>query len=356
MSVWLELISALTTPLLIPQAHGTLELSWPAVLLLAPVPLVLSRRLKPYVSYFDALHVPFFASITAAVGAATHGGAVILRRSWLERLFGIVAWLLLLLAASGPTWVDPPREKVIPARDLLLALDISQSMETRDLPGTDGRPVDRLAGARAAISEFVARRKGDRLGLVVFANGAHLAVPFTLDHALLGEALAQLRTGMAGPRTMIGDAIGLGLKLYEPSKAPAKVMILLTDGADTGSRIPPDIAAQLASERGITIHTVAIGQPGNHVDKVDTTALQAIAKTTGGRFALASRLDDLHAVYARLDALEPENHTRLTHRSRHPLFHYPLALALGAFVLGQLSVALMALVGEARGRTGNSNG
>ncbi|MBK6800298.1 MAG: VWA domain-containing protein [Novosphingobium sp.] len=227
-----------------------------------------------------------------------------------------------------------------PARDLLLALDISQSMEARDFPDAAGQPQERLTGARAAIAEFVARRPGDRLGLLVFANGAHLAVPFTLDHALLTESLAQLSTGMAGPRTMIGDAIGLGLKLYEASRAPAKVMILLTDGADTGSRIPPETAARLARS-AVSPYTIALGQPGNAVDKVDTAALQAIASLTGGRFALAGRVTELHAIYRQLDALEADKHTRLTHRARHSLFHWPLAAALSVFVLGQLWAALL---------------
>lgn len=334
------LAQLLTQPLVIPFAHGALELRWPLVLLLAPLPL-LWRRWPAYATRLDALHVPFFASITAALGAATHSGAVVLRRRWPERLAGVIAWGLLLLAASGPNWVDPPRQKVQPARDLLLALDISQSMEARDFPDAAGQPQERLTGARAAIAEFVARRPGDRLGLLVFANDAHLAVPFTLDHALLTESLAQLSTGMAGPRTMIGDAIGLGLKLYEASRAPAKVMILLTDGADTGSRIPPETAARLARERGITVHTIALGQPGNAVDKVDTAALQAIASLTGGRFALAGRVTELHAIYRQLDALEADKHTRLTHRARHSLFHWPLAAALSVFVLGQLWAALL---------------
>lgn len=343
-------LSGLLSPISIPFTTGTLELAWPLALLLAPLPLWLARRWRPYAQRREALHVPFFAATAAAAGVVMHDGAMVLRRSWPERLAGIAAWCLLLLAASGPYWVEPPREKRVPARDLLLALDISQSMETRDLPGSDGKPRERLEAARAALADFIARRPGDRLGLVVFANGAYLAAPFTLDHGLLLEALAQMHTGMAGPRTMIGDAIGLGLKLFERSRAPAKVMILLSDGADTGSRIPPETAARLARERGVTVHTIAIGQPGNAADKVDVASLQAIATTTGGHHALASRLPELHAVYARLDALEAQNHTRLTHRARHSLYHWPLAAALAVFLFGQCLAALLAWQGLRAGQ------
>lgn len=156
---------------------------------------------------------------------------------------------------------------------------------------------------------------------------------------------------MAGPRTMIGDAIGLGIRVFEGSRAKAKVMILLTDGADTGSRIPPDTAARIAGERGITVHTIAIGTPAaSGSDKVDTAALKNIAQATGGRAALASRLDELLAVYAELDAIEAVNHTRLAHRTRHPLFHWPLGLALALLLAWHLGAATLALAHEWRGR------
>ena len=194
---------------------------------------------------------------------------------------------------------------------------------------------------------------GDRLGLLVFANGAHLAVPFTLDHALLHELMAQTRTGMAGPRTMIGDAIGLGIRVFDASRAQAKVMILLTDGADTGSRIPPDTAARIAREHDITIHTIAIGTPtATGTDRVDTATLKSIAQLTGGRAALASRFGELQTVYAALDALETANHTRLTHRTRHPLFHWPLGFAVTLLLLWHLGEAVRVFATDVRAKRG----
>ena len=336
-------LGGLVGPLAVPWGQGTLEVVLPWVPLLAPLPLMLTLWQAPWTSRVDALHVPFFDAITQATGRTTHDGAVLLRRSWFERAVGLLAWLALLLAVAQPVWVDPPQQRIVPARDLLLVLDISQSMETRDFPDSDNALRDRLGGARRAIDDFVRLRSGDRIGLIVFANAAHVAVPFTLDHAVLHETLGQMAAGMAGPRTMVGDAIGLGIKLFDASAAPAKVMVLLTDGADTGSRIPPETAARLAHDHGIVIHTVALGQPGNATDKVDVAALRAIATVTNGRFALAGRQAELVSVYADIDAREPQNHTQLTHRARHALFQWPLGVVAALFFGGQLLVALAAL-------------
>ena len=337
----------------LPRGESALELAHPLVLALAPLPLLLTWRMKPYVTRVEALHAPFFAAIMQATGTDMHDGELILRRRWLERAVGILAWLALVVAATQPAWVDPPKEKILPARDLLLAIDISQSMDQKDFPADGGKLITRFEGVRQALDEFITRRSGDRLGLLVFANGAHLAVPFTLDHALLHELMAQTRTGMAGPRTMIGDAIGLGIRVFDASRAQANVMILLTDGADTGSRIPPDTAARIAREHDITIHTIAIGTPtATGTDRVDTATLKSIAQLTGGRAALASRFGELQTVYAALDALETANHTRLTHRTRHPLFHWPLGFAVPLLLLWQLGEAVRVFATDVRAKRG----
>lgn len=341
MSLLEVLLGLWQTPWVIPVGTSAIEMRHPLVLACAPLPLLLTWRWRPYITRFEALHVPYFSVITAAIGKRADQDGLLVVRGMFERLLGVLAWMLLLLALAQPEWVDPPQHRIVPARDLLLALDISQSMDTRDIPDAGNKPRDRLFAARLAIDDFIGRRAGDRIGLLVFANSAHVVAPFTLDHALLHDMLAQIRTGMAGPRTMIGDAVGLGITLFERSHARAKVMILLTDGADTGSRIAPDAAARIAAERGITIHTIAIGQRGNSSDKVDVRALQDMARTTGGRFALAGRLTELQAIYARLDAIVKDKHTQLTHRARHSLFQWPLGAALLLFLSGQLTTLLV---------------
>ncbi len=323
-----------------PIGGATLSLSLPAMLLLFPVPLLLARIRKPYESRFEALHAPFFEALARETGTPTRADGVILRISPPEVIVLGLCWFALLLAAARPIWTEAPLTRTLPRRDLLLAIDISQSMDTRDMQGRDGRMVERLASARRTIDEFITRRKGDRIGLVVFADGAHLLVPFTEDHALARELLAELRTGLAGPRTRIGDAIGLGVRLFAASDAPSRVMVLLTDGSDTGSRVPPVTAARIALERGVVVHTVALGKPGNTVDKVDTASLQAIASLTRGHFAVAASGDELNAVYRELDALEAGNQETLSHRPQRDVFHWPLGVAIVLLFAWQSARAL----------------
>lgn len=336
------MMDILWQPWVWPVGKAALSLSWPGVLLLAPLPLVLRRFRQPYRSRFEALHAPFFAALAKETGTPTHTGGTVLPTSAWTALTLLLCWTALLLAAARPVWIEEPLTRSVPRRDLLLVLDISQSMATRDVAAPGGRLIERIEAAKGAIDEFIQSREGDRLGLAVFGNGAYLLAPFTEDHALVRELLAEVRPGLAGPRTHVGDAIGLGIKLFAASDAPSRVMVLLTDGTDTGSRIPPETAARVAREREVVVHTVALGKPENTVDKVDTATLQAIARITGGRSALAGRSEELKAVYRQLDALEQKNHETLTHRPQRELFHWPLGAMTLLLFAWQLASALRA--------------
>lgn len=320
---------------------GALELLYPWLFLLWPLPLLLTRFAPPHRSRFEAIHVPLFTAIAGATGSTPSPGAVVLRRGWPERIFGLTAWTLLLLALARPQWVDPPVERIEPGRDLLLAVDISQSMAERDFAGLDGKPAERLSAIKQVLDGFIAGRTGDRIGLIVFGDGAYLHVPLTLDHALLRRQLGELQVGLAGPRTRIGDGLGLAVKLLDESQAKHKLVIVLSDGNDTGSKVPPATAASMARQRGVTLHAVAIGDPqtrGN--EAVQLATLQELARLGGGRFALGTDQRQLEAIYAQLDALEQRDFKTLSYRARHALFHWPLGAALALFLLGQLTAAL----------------
>jgi Ca-activated chloride channel homolog len=322
---------------------GALEFSYPVLFLLSPLPLLLTMFGKPFQSRFEALHVPFFRDIAAAARAVPSSGAVVLRRGWAERGIGLLVWLLLVSALARPQWVDPPIERIQPGRDLLLAIDISQSMDETDFPDTNGKRLQRLSAVKQVLDQFITTRQGDRIGLVVFGDGAYVHVPFTLDHNLLREMLGGLQVGMAGARTKIGDAIGLAIKLFDSSDAKQKVMIVLSDGNDTGSKIPPETAATIAKQRGVTMHAVAIGDPatrGN--ERVQLANLQAIARIGQGSFALGTDQRQLAAIYRRLDALEKQDFQTLSYRARHPLFQWPLAIAVALLTLLQLGLMLTA--------------
>jgi len=346
-AVWNSLHGAWTLSL----SNGAIEIDWPWVLVLAPLPLSITLWARPYRTRFEAVHVSFFDEIARATGMAPGPGATVLRRSWLERAVGVVVWLALLLALARPQWVDPPVERIQPGRDMLLAVDISQSMGERDFADASGRRIERLAAVKQVLDGFIAARHGDRIGLIVFGDAAYLQTPLTLDHDLLRQLLASVQVGMAGPRTMIGDAVGLAIKLFGQSDARHKVLIVLSDGNDTGSRVPPDTAARIARERGVTLHAVAIGDPATRgADKVSLATLRDIARLGGGRFAMGTDLRQLQAIYAELDALEKLDFKTLSYRAKHPLYHWPLGLAIALVLATQLLAALAALLRDRRSR------
>jgi Ca-activated chloride channel family protein len=256
---------------------------------------------------------------------------------------------LVVLALARPQYVDPPIEKIQPARDLLLALDLSQSMDTRDFKSPTGDLIPRVEAVRSVVTDFVKRRTADRIGVIVFGDAPYPEAPFTLDHVTVETMIANALPGMAGPRTALGDAIGLGIKMFADSKAPEKVLVVLTDGNDTASKMPGDRAADIASQNGIRIHTVGIGNPeATGEDKLDTSALQKIAATTGGHYFFGQDQSQLEEIYATLDRITPSNATTLSWRPRRELFQYPLGAALGLLIAYHLLMWLLSAVRGSR--------
>ncbi|SDZ48671.1 VWA domain-containing protein [Pseudomonas sp. NFIX28] len=311
------------------------QLDYPWLLLLLPLPWFGYRYLPPYREARSAVRVPFFTGISRAVGQSpTVAGAPGNRG---QLLLNLLVWALLVLAVARPVWLEKPIERQQPVRDLMLAIDISQSMETTDFTDDSGQRIDRLAAVKQVVHGFIQRRKDDRLGLIVFGSGAYPQAPLTLDHASLALLLDDTGIGMAGPNTAIGDAIGLSLKLLEQAREQEKVLILLTDGNDTHSAIAPERAAAMAAARGVVIHTIGIGDPqAAGENKVDLGALQRIADSTGGRYFRAEDRASLDQVYATLDRLTPHQVKTFSHQPQRELFWLPLAAALGLLALYHL--------------------
>ncbi|MDZ4021098.1 vWA domain-containing protein [Pseudomonas sichuanensis] len=307
---------------------------YPWVFLLLPLAWLAYRWLRPYHEARSALRVPFFTALRQALGQGP-GSSTVNAGGW-QLLLNELAWVLLLVACARPVLVEQPIRHVQPSRDLMLAIDISQSMQAKDYSGADGQRSDRLTAVKAVVRDFIARREGDRIGLILFGSGAYPQAPLTLDHASLQLLLDEAGVGMAGPNTALGDAIGLTIKLLEAAKEQEKVLILLTDGNDTGSAITPEHAARLAREHGIVVHAIGIGDPAaTGEDKVDLHTLQVIAQTTGGRFFRADDRTALQQVYATLDQITPHDVTTLSHQPRRDLFVWPLGAALAVLLLGQ---------------------
>ena len=296
------------------------------VFFLAPLPLAIWWLVPARGEARPSVRVPFLSRLKTASEGSTK---VTTRRNAFRFLSSYLVYLLILAALARPQWLEPPIERTIPTRDLLLLVDLSGSMEQADFNNKKGQPVDRLTAVKEVLDDFLARREGDRVGLVVFGNAPFLQAPFTTDLELCRQLLNETAVGMAGPRTALGDAIGLGIGLFDESDVPTKTIIALTDGNDTGSGVPPAEAARIAKDREITIHTVAIGDPTTvGEEKLDQESLQAVAKATGGNYFLAINRDELAGIYERLDEIETRQTKTVSHRPRRDLYFWPLATAL----------------------------
>jgi len=325
------------------------QLDYPWLLLLLPLPWFGYRYLPAYREARSAVRVPFFAAMSRAVGQAPSAPGS--RNNRWQLLLNLLVWTLLLIAAARPVYVEKPIERQQPARDLMLAIDLSQSMETTDFTDANGQKINRLAAVKEVLHGFIDKRKEDRLGLIVFGSGAYAQAPLTLDHASLALLLDDTGIGMAGPNTAIGDAIGLSLKLLDQAHEQQKVLILLTDGNDTSSAITPDHAARMAAAKGVVIHTIGIGDPSADGEaKVNLPGLQQIAAATGGQFFRAEDRSALDQVYSTLDKLTPHQVKTLSHQPKRDFFWLPLGAALGLLTLYHLGALLRPRLSIARQR------
>jgi Ca-activated chloride channel family protein len=320
-----------------------LEFTYPWAFILLLAPLLIRWLAPPHRESRDSLQVPYFQRLVALSGETPRPGASIRGRLKIQTLASLVGWCLLVAALSRPEWVGQPVKLEKTARDLILALDLSGSMDATDFSDATGAKTDRLSVAKEVLEEFVAGREGDRLGLIVFGNAAYLQAPFTDDHdtwlALLRESIVE----MAGPSTALGDSVGLAIAHFRQSKTENRVLIVLTDGNDTGSKVPPLDAAKVAKAEGVTIYTVAVGDPTTvGEDALDMETLEAVAKITGGASYVATNRAALSETYQRIDALEPTSYDSLSYRPRKAIFHVPLAAFALLYVTAMPLFALVA--------------
>jgi Ca-activated chloride channel family protein len=263
--------------------------------------------------------------------AGSSGGekAVVTRRRRLQLGQIVVGWLCMVTALARPLWLDDPLVRELPMRDLLVALDLSGSMETQDFSAFDGAPAERLTAAKQVLDSFLARRDGDRVGLIFFGSAAFVQAPFTDDLDVVRELLDEAQVRMLGPRTVLGDAIGMAIPLFERSEVDERVLIALTDGNDTGSLVPPVRAAEIARDQGVRIYTIAMGDPqAAGEQQLDEATLQAVATTTGGAYYHADDREELEQVYAELDRLTPRKVETRSYRPERELYYWPLGLGL----------------------------
>ena len=320
-----------------------LALDWWWALLLLPVPLVARRFLPPAQASGIALSVPLMQREHLTSRQAAN------RSQRMARACLAIFWICLVLAASRPFWLGEPVSRSVSGRDLMLAVDISGSMQEADMQ-IDSRAASRLAVLKQVIGQFIEQREGDRIGLILFGTHAYNYVPLTYDLGSLKKLLEDISTGLAGRYTAIGDAIGLAVKSVRQQDSQHKLLILVTDGSNTAGLNAPMLAARIASEEGLTIHTIGVGTdihalsqeyglqsipPGTALNE---DLLRKIAIATGGRYYRATSGQTLEQIYAELNQLEPVEREYQSYRPRADLFYLPLALALLALSLHLLTM------------------
>ena len=323
------------------------SLAWPWVLLALPLPLLLRKLLPESTQLQDAgLRVPSLQAF-AILGGRPESEQLWNWRFWIAA----AAWLLLVLAAARPEYIGDELDVPVSGRNLMLAVDLSGSMDQKDFE-LGSRRVDRLTATKAVASDFIDRREGDRIGLILFGERAYLQVPLTLDRETVNILLMEAFIGLAGEKTAIGDAITLAVKRIHDQAADAseQVLVLLTDGANTAGEVDPLKAAQLAQQVGLRIYTIGIGAEQLEVASLiggrrsinpsadlDEATLTQIAELTGGRYFRAKDTAALQDIYRLVDELEPVDEPESGFRPVRSFYYWPLG---GAFALA----ALMAIV------------
>ncbi|MGF1696590.1 VWA domain-containing protein [Vibrio lamellibrachiae] len=307
---------------------ANIEFVWWWAVFLLPLPLIIYRLLPP-VKVAAPIHLPFLPNSQGQNAP----------KKTLLRILAIITWVLLVIALTRPVWYGDPITHQPEHRDLMLVVDLSGSMTQKDMKQGD-EYIDRLTAVKNVLTEFIEKRAGDRVGLVVYADHAYLQTPLTLDRHTVSEQLNQTVLGLIGSQTAIGDGIAVATKTFVDSDAPQRVMILLSDGGNNAGVLDPMEAAEIAKKFDTTIYTVGVGagemvvkeffmtRKVNTAHDLDEATLQNIANLTGGEYFRARDSHDLAAIYDMINELEPISEAVQTWRPQTEWFDLPLAIAL----------------------------
>lgn len=317
------------------------------LLALLPLPLLIFWALPALRQRTLAIRIPFFSLAAQASGARVGSGSQIYAKPLMDVLLAALVWLALVVAVAKPVKLGEPVIEDIVSRDIMLAIDLSGSMEEPDFPDSSGNNIARLEAVKQVVSQYIRERQQDRIGLIVFGTRAYLQVPFTQDLASAEQILDDMSVSMAGPHTAIGDAIGLAIQHFESSKVESRLLILLTDGADTGSRMSPKNAAHIAADEALRIFTIGIGdENGEGQYRVDFKTLRDIAEITGGEFYSAEDSQTLEKVYAQIDQVAASQLQKPVVRAETSLVPGLLVVALVLVVLAMALRAARSLLGR----------
>ncbi|WP_027857332.1 vWA domain-containing protein [Marinobacterium jannaschii] len=324
------------------------EFAWPWLFLILPLPWLVRRYGRPMsISRQSGLEVPFIAAMEQATG---HSRGTALSGSLPLLVLASLSWCLLVSAAARPQWLGEPVPQQLEGRDMVLAIDLSESMLEKDFVLGD-QLINRLLATKVVAGDFIERRQGDRIGLILFGEQAYMQAPLTHDRTTVKQLLEEAQIGLAGKATAIGDAIGLAVKRFREMDSQQRILILMTDGTNTAGALEPEKATELAAAEGLRVYTIGIGaerqQRGllgslfSAGSEIDEASLRAIAETTGGRYFRARDLDQLAEIYQLLDELEPVQQDADYFRPVSSLYQWPLLAAA-------LLLAVIALLQQRR--------
>lgn len=310
------------------------EFAWPWVFLGLPLPWLLRRWLPPASNGEAALRVTHLAELKQLTSQPIHPSSDRAE----QRLLYMLLWMMLLCAAARPQWLGDSLPIADSGRDLLVAVDVSGSMEYPDIL-MNAQPTSRLAVVQQLFGPFISERRGDRVGLILFGSRPYLQAPLTFDLTTVRLWLEQAHVGIAGKETALGDAIGLALKRLRQQHSRSRVLILITDGANTSGEVPPLVAAHLAASEGVRIYTLGIGADQSDAPALadlDITAgldldeplLREIANMSQGRYFRVRSPQELLHITQTLDELEPVARPIAYNVHITPLYPWPLGIAL----------------------------
>jgi Ca-activated chloride channel family protein len=322
------------------------EFAWPWLAVLLPLPWLARRWLPPRAVRAD--DAPRTVELLYPSDRRLGEAFTVLAPGWglpsrLQQALLALLWAGLVLALMRPQWLEAREELVSPGYDLMLAVDASRSMEALDFT-VEGRRVNRMAVVKGVVGRFIAQRRGDRVGLIVFGDGAYLQAPLSTDGAAVRAMLDEVVPRMAGDATAIGDAVGLAVKKLRERPPGSRVLVLVTDGENTAGSLPPVEAARLARQYGVRIYAVGVGSKGKvpfpdasgritYEDmQIDESLLEELARITGGAFYMATDTQALEAIYHRIDALEKTEAATRTTLVPSSLHRWPLGAAMAALL------------------------
>ncbi|MGB0806521.1 MAG: VWA domain-containing protein [Salibacteraceae bacterium] len=316
------------------------EIAYQWVFWMFPIPFILYWIIPPMRMKSASLRYPNFLKAQSYTQQKPRNSAWVRKRNFLVWIGLVLIWTSILAALSSPQLVGKPEMKVKTSRNFLIVADISFSMSQKDWV-IDGKKARRWDAVKSVMHEFIAKRKGDRMGLIFFGSSAYIQAPFTPDLAVVDQMLEEADVGYAGQMTHIGKAIVKGMEMFDNDTLETKVMLVITDGVDAGTDILPLDAADLARQDSILIYTIGIGEPNRAGSDLDEATLIEISELTRAKYFRGKDANELEKIYSELDKLEPIEFEEEQNKPVTLLYYYPLGVAI---IMGLVMMFFMSAI------------